>query len=158
MVGCGSNDGYVDLGLPSGTKWKKTNAGGSFDEYRWDEAVDLFGDKLPSKAQWEELARECKWKWVNGNCTSKNGYKVIGPNGKSVFLPAWGMRLNGEQKKGFGCSCCYWSSSRCSDYPCTKFGSIPSFEAYSFYFIYDCENGILSRYVSDSCYVRLVTK
>ena len=44
--------GYTDLGLPSGTKWKNFNATGF---YTYDEAVSKFGNRLPTKEQWEEL-------------------------------------------------------------------------------------------------------
>ena len=73
--------GYTDLGLPSGTIWKNFNATGF---YTYDDAVKQFGSRLPSKAQWEELKAECQWLWTG------NGYKVIGPNGKYIVLPALG--------------------------------------------------------------------
>lgn len=44
--------GYTDLGLPSGTIWKNFNATGF---YTYDEAVSQFGNRLPTKEQWEEL-------------------------------------------------------------------------------------------------------
>lgn len=69
---------YVDLGLPSGTKWCDTNAG----RYVYDEAIKFNAYHiLPSKAQWNELKSSCTWTW-NGN-----GYRVTGPNGRSIFLP-----------------------------------------------------------------------
>ena len=70
--------GYTDLGLPSGTIWKNFNATGF---YTSDEAVSQFGNRLPTKKQWEELKAECQWSW-NGS-----GYKVTGPNGNSIVLP-----------------------------------------------------------------------
>ena len=143
MVGCGSNDGYVDLGLPSGTKWKKTDANSL--GYRWDKAVDLFGDNLPNRSQWEELYNECEFE-SNGS-----GVKVTGPNGKSIFLSDHG--------KSYGEEVRFWSSSRCSDYPCTKFGWISSFEASSYFFNRgESKHGLVCRDVYDTCYVRLVTK
>ena len=75
--------GYTDLGLPSGTIWKNFNATGF---YTYDEAVSQFDDRLPTKEQWEELKAECQWSW-NGS-----GYKVTGPNGNSIVLPASGYR------------------------------------------------------------------
>lgn len=74
---------YVDLRLPSGTKWKSSNETGF---YTYEKAVNTFGDKLPTKKQCEELKDKCKWTW-NGN-----GYKVTGPNGQSIVLPASGFR------------------------------------------------------------------
>ena len=53
---------YVDLGLPSGTKWKSANETGGYNGfYTFDEAVSTFGDKLPTKEQFEELKNNCTW-------------------------------------------------------------------------------------------------
>ena len=91
---------YVDLGLPSGTKWKDVNAK---SRYSWGEAKELFGDKMPTKEQWEELESECKWTWEKG----KNpGMRVTGPNGNSIFLPA-----AGDSGHSAGDSGHYWSST-----------------------------------------------
>ena len=46
-----ASEGYVDLGLPSGTLWKNANEGGDDALYTYDEAVSMFGDKLPTKEQ-----------------------------------------------------------------------------------------------------------
>ena len=48
---------YVDLRLPSGTKWKSSNETGF---YTYEKAVNTFGDKLPTKKQCEELKDKCK--------------------------------------------------------------------------------------------------
>ena len=94
--------GYTDLGLPSGTKWKNFNATGF---YTYDEAVSKFGNRLPTKEQWEELKAECQWSW-NGS-----GYKVTGPNGNFIVLPASGYR-NCEGSVYYVESVgCYWSST-----------------------------------------------
>ena len=45
-------------------------------------------------------------KHVNGN----NGYKVTGPNGNSIFLPAAGVR-GGDTLRDDGVSGLYWSSA-----------------------------------------------
>lgn len=74
---------FVDLGLPSGTKWETQNQKGF---YTYDEAVSQFGNRLPTKEQWEELKAECQWEWTG------DGYIVIGPNGNSITLPAEGCR------------------------------------------------------------------
>lgn len=72
---------YVDLGLPSGTKWKDKNESGFYD---YDAAVRSFGSKLPTKDQLEELKDACTWSWTG------SGYKVTGPNGQSITLSAAG--------------------------------------------------------------------
>ena len=100
--------GYTDLGLPSGTKWKNFNATGF---YTYDEAVSQFGNRLPTKQQWQELKAECQWSW-NGS-----GYKVTGPNGNSIVLPASGDRNCDGSVYYVGSDGNYWSSTpKDSDY------------------------------------------
>ena len=70
---------FVDLGLPSGTKWKTQNQTGY---YTYDSAVSKFGNRLPTQEQWEELIIECSWEWTG------DGYIVIGPNGNSINIPS----------------------------------------------------------------------
>ena len=74
---------YVDLGLPSGTLWKDKNENGFYD---YDAAVRSFGSNLPTKEQLEELKNSCSWTWTG------SGYKVVGPSGESIVLPAAGYR------------------------------------------------------------------
>ena len=93
---------YTDLGLPSGTKWKNSNAPGF---YSYKEAVSRFGNRLPTKAQWEELKAKCQWSWTG------NGYKVIGPNGNSIVLPASGYRDCDISVSSVGSDGNYWSST-----------------------------------------------
>ena len=94
---------YVDLGLPSGTLWKSINEIGFFSNY--SSAFLDYGNNLPTKEQFKELADNCEWTWRN------NGYKVTGPNGQSIFLPAEGFRdCNGELDQS-GQNGSYWSSS-----------------------------------------------
>ena len=94
--------GYVDLGLSSGTYWKETNESGF---YNYDYAVSKFGNYLPTKQQWEELINECEWNWTG------NGYKVTGPNGESITLPAEGQVLCNDVHQSWGTSGNYWSST-----------------------------------------------
>ena len=78
--------GYIDLGLPSNTLWRKQNEGGDKSHYRYDKAKSLFRNHLPTEEQWSELIHKCKWTWQG------NGYKVTGPNGNFIILPAAGDR------------------------------------------------------------------
>ena len=94
--------GFVDLGLPSRTLWKDKNEDVFFT---YDEAVSHFGSSLPSKEKFEELKSECKWDW-NGS-----GYKVTGPNGNSIVLPASGYRYCDVSVYGVGSNGYYWSST-----------------------------------------------
>ncbi len=64
--------------------------------------------RLPTEKELEELESKCTWEWTTQN--GKKGYKVTGPNGNSIFLPAAGCR--------YGSSLClagergyYWSST-----------------------------------------------
>lgn len=97
--------GYVDLGLPSGTLWKNANEGGDNARYTYDDAMDKFGNKLPTKQQLEELKNKCTWTWIG------NGYKVTGPNGKSITLPAAGRRNCNGDVNFVGMSGRCWSST-----------------------------------------------
>ena len=96
-----AEENYVDLGLPSGTLWKDKNEIGFYD---YDAAVKTFGCCIPTKDQLDELRSKCRWVW-NGM-----GYKVIGPNGKSIVMPAAGYRSCGGSLYDIGASGLYWSS------------------------------------------------
>lgn len=70
----------------------------------------LGGDwRLPTKEEMEELIVECKWEWKNQNGVL--GWKVIGKNGNSIFIPAAGAasayRIAGVNELGR-----YWTSTR----------------------------------------------
>ncbi len=170
--------GYVDLGLPSGTKWATCNVGAtkleeyggyyawgeteekeeySWSTYKWcngtstsmtkyctnssygtvdnktvldpedDVAHVKWGGtwRMPTHAEQDELCVKCKWKWTTLNGVI--GYKVTGPNGNSIFLPAagycYGAEVNSRGSGGY-----YWSGSLSSDY---------SYYAYYLYFFSD---------------------
>ena len=100
---------YVDLGLPSGTLWKKENEGGNKARYTYDEAISKFGNKLPTKKQFEELKNKCKWTWTG------NGFKIIGPNGNSLFFPAAGYDYGNVDVYNVGSSGYYWSITEFND-------------------------------------------
>ncbi len=64
--------------------------------------------RMPTTEEQRELLNNCTWQWTTLN--GVNGYKVTGPNGNSVFLPAAGYRndtsLGNEGSYGY-----YWSST-----------------------------------------------
>ena len=69
--------------------------------------------RLPTRAEFQELLDKCKWEWTTQG--GKEGYKVIGPNGNSIFLPAAGCRLGSDVgDRGYYGHC--WSGSLNSDY------------------------------------------
>lgn len=166
---------WVDLGLPSGTKWATMNVGASSpsdygiyfawgetstrSRYDWsnlkyrisgdsyenvkfskyvtnskygnvdgkkeldtsDDAAYInwgSGWRMPSKAQQDELREKCKWTW--STMGEHNGYKVVGPNGNSIFLPAAGY-CDGNSFNSIGSYGGCWSrtlnaSDGCSAY------------------------------------------
>ena len=135
---------YVDLGLPSGTKWATCNVGANSPEeygnyYAWgetstkssytknnsrtyevnlgeiagvpgyDPARAAWGSewRLPTAQELQELVDRCIWEWTSQG--AHYGYKVTGPNGNSIFLPAEGAR--GSSLYFVGENGNYWSSS-----------------------------------------------
>lgn len=70
---------YVDLGLPSGTKWRTANEEGRYTFYQ---AQNFFGNNMPTREQWRELMKYCSWNKIDV------GYKVTGPNKQYITLPA----------------------------------------------------------------------
>ena len=129
---------WVDLGLPSGTKWATCNVGasnpreyGSYfawgetspkssyteDNYMYfsepnvlpesaDAATVNWGEgwRMPTTEEFLELRDKCTWTRIT------NGYKVIGPNGNGIFLPAAGYRYDSEFSDA-GSLGYYWLSS-----------------------------------------------
>ena len=91
---------YVDMGLPSGTLWKTTNEDYLYD---YDEAESTFGERLPSKWQFEELMNHCTWEWHG------TGYFVTGPNGGAIELPAAGAIDCGGESEPKGKVGGYWT-------------------------------------------------
>ena len=78
-----------------------------------DAAVVLWGGKwrMPTNDEEKELYEKCKWSYTKRN--GINGYRVTGPNGNSIFLPAAGLYdesstlYNYSDKSGGW----YWSST-----------------------------------------------
>ena len=50
--------------------------------------------RMPTNEEWNELRTECEWHWTTIN--NINGYKIVGKNGNSIFLPSAGYQLNGK--------------------------------------------------------------
>ena len=64
--------------------------------------------RLPTKAELKELVQNCTWSWTAQG--GKRGYKVTGPNGNSIFLPAAGYRCGSSLSRAGGYGS-YWSST-----------------------------------------------
>ena len=70
--------------------------------------------RMPTKVEQDELRNNCTWTWTTQN--GVNGYKVVGPNGNSIFLPAAGV-VNGGSRLHVGSGGRYWSNSLFIDDP-----------------------------------------
>ncbi len=52
--------------------------------------------RMPTEAEFKELIEKCAWKWTKWY--NMQGYKVVGPNGKYIFLPAAGANCYKEDE------------------------------------------------------------
>ena len=75
--------------------------------------------RMPTDAEMTELREKCTWTWTTQN--GVKGYKVVGPNGNSIFLPAAGYMRNSDltDAGSYGYD---WSSSLRSDNPSFAYG------------------------------------
>jgi hypothetical protein len=75
--------------------------------------------RMPTRVEHSELRDWCTWTWTT--LGGVKGYKVTGPNGNSIFLPAAGCRgsssLYDVGSYGF-----YWSSTLLEDLPYGAWG------------------------------------
>lgn len=139
--------GFVDLGLPSGTWWKDKNENESGKFYSYNDAIRTYDSSLPTEKQFNELSRECSWKWKG------DGYKIVGPNGNSIFLPLAGMSENrymgpavGYGWETFWDRTGYWTSeSDKNDYPI-------------YFYFYSSYRASMSGSDIKKCNIRLVKK
>ncbi len=74
--------------------------------------------RMPSVSQWAELKDSCSWMWLQGwdGTASVKGYRVTGPNGNFIFLPAAGDK-DGATHYGIDTYGDYWSSTLQQDDP-----------------------------------------
>lgn len=89
-------------------KYKVDSDGDGFYEYinigtnisgtQYDVARQKWGGswRMPTLDEIEELTSKCKWTW--SQYKGVKGYKVTGPNGNSIFLPAAGYRYGTSLK------------------------------------------------------------
>lgn len=114
---------YVDLGLS--VNWASKNIGAYFEsdcgyeiskeEFHYLNFMDQFDINdatLPSKDQIIELIEKCEWIWVDDK---QLGYKIIGPNGRYIFLPISGHRDSTSQRIMIEFYGQYWSDNLLSD-------------------------------------------
>ncbi len=67
--------------------------------------------RMPTADEIKELIDKCNWDWTQIN--GVKGYRVTGPNGKTIFLPAAGFHRESTLMDA-GNRGLYWSSSLCS--------------------------------------------
>ncbi len=108
-------------------KFSGSSGFGQFTKYYYDNTLGLGGDgktkldyeddvarvkwggswRMPTNGELDELRDNCTWEWET--LYGVKGYRVTGPNGNSIFLPAVGFRtgteINSQQK------IYYWSST-----------------------------------------------
>jgi hypothetical protein len=89
---------FVDLGLPSGTKWS-TKLIGEDDFADYLAYADAASYGLPTIEQVEELANYCRWQRDFRGQTFY-GATCIGKNGKEIYIRSWGYK-EGDRL------CCY---------------------------------------------------
>jgi hypothetical protein len=65
----------------------------------------------PTQEEWEELFTYCTWQWATTHPGEKDGYVVIGPNGRGLFLPASG-RIDQTINTDLNMFGCYWTTNR----------------------------------------------
>ena len=81
---------------------------------QYDAATANWGGswRMPTSDELNELRTKCTWAWTTQN--GVNGYKVTGPSGANIFLPAAGNRY-GSSLYYAGSDGYYWSSAPLDD-------------------------------------------
>lgn len=103
----------------SWTSLTKYNTSSAYGKTDYKTTLELFDDaaranwsgtwRMPTYSELSELVSNCSWTWITKN--GVNGYKVTSKNnGKSIFLPAAGYRLDSSLHYD-GSYGYYWSSS-----------------------------------------------
>lgn len=106
---------WIDLGLPSSIKWAACNVGASlpsdYGDYFNYKTTFYWGGtwRLPTEKDIRELKNCCQWFWTK--IEGKSGYKVVGANGASIFLPAAGYYNKDGYLASAGSLGTIWSSS-----------------------------------------------
>lgn len=85
------------------------NIGNDISNSKFDVARQKWGMgwRMPTASEYYELINVCRWEWITYR--GVEGYKVIGPNGNSIFFPTTGIRV-GTSLEGKGVFGNYWSS------------------------------------------------
>ena len=83
---------YYQIGYLYYNNGSYINIGSDISGTQYDVATVKWGGawRMPTKAEQDELCNKCTCTWTTLN--GVNGYRVTGPNGNSIFLPAAGYR------------------------------------------------------------------
>ncbi len=116
------------------------NIGSNISGTRYDVARQAWGGgwKLPTKSQWKELINRCTWTWTTQG--GHSGYKVTGPNGNSIFLPAAGYRFGTSSYDDVGCDGYYHYWSATLNGSNTRDAWSLNFSSGNHYMNYSCRN------------------
>ncbi len=125
-IGATAPEGYGDYYAWGGTTTKKNYTSFNCVTYgkemgdiagnpKYDAARANWGGKwrMPTQDEIDELINNCHQEWTTRN--GVNGYKVTGPNGNSIFLPAAGCYSGSEPDYDGHCGY-YWSSTPDEDH------------------------------------------
>lgn len=85
------------------------NIGNNISGTKYDAASLYWGNKwrMPTSSELEELLTQCSWIWTTRS--GVEGYRVVGKNGQSIFLPANGEYSADEKGAKAGIFGEYWS-------------------------------------------------
>ena len=95
-------------------QYNNEDIGVSITGTEYDVARQQWGGswRIPTKEEFDELVYRCKFEWTTYN--GVNGYRIVGPNGKSIFFPAAGYYSGpGTLEAGDVVRC--WSATRHRD-------------------------------------------
>lgn len=125
-VGADNPEEYGNYYAWGETTTKETYTEGNYKTLGKDVYGDIAGDsrydtaranwgaswRLPTRAECQELKDNCTWTWTTQG--GHNGYRVTGPNGNSIFLPAAGLR-SWKLLRDAGSWGRYWTSAPYED-------------------------------------------
>ncbi len=114
--------------------YKKKRMGSIADDPQYDAARTNWGGiwRLPTTEEIDELIDKCECERTTYGGTK--GYKVTGPNGNSIFLPATGWRSESSLYDA-GEEGIYWSATPCEDIAYGTYGL--GFLSYNFFGFWD---------------------
>lgn len=105
---------YFDNPYGMDNEWVGCTLTSDISNTEYDAASVELGNswRMPTKDEMQELVSNCTWEWaaVNG----VNGFKVTGPNGNYIFLPAAG-NADGSNITSQGAYGGYWTSTPNND-------------------------------------------